>query len=51
MLLLHENSIRETIAFPKNQQSKCLTTDAPNKVAEDQLEDLNVKSTFEENHT
>ena len=29
MLILGEDSIRETIAFPKNQQAKCLLTNAP----------------------
>ena len=31
MILLKLDSIRDTIAFPKNQQAKCLMTKAPAK--------------------
>jgi AraC-like DNA-binding protein len=40
MLLAGESSIREVMAFPKNQQAQCLVTSAPGPVAEDQLEEL-----------
>ena len=48
MLIIGADSIRETIAFPKNQQSKCLLTKAPSKVANSQLKDLNIEITIEE---
>ena len=35
-------SIREVMAFPKNQQAQCLVTSAPGPVAEDQLEELGI---------
>ena len=47
MLIIGADSIRETIAFPKNQQSKCLLTNAPSKVDASQLEDLNIEITNE----
>ena len=43
MLILGEDSIRETIAFPKNQQSKCLLTDAPSNVSNSQLKELDIE--------
>ncbi len=45
MLLLDEKSIREVIAFPKTQSGADLMVDAPSVVAEDQLEELFIKST------
>ena len=42
MLLAGESSIREVMAFPKNQQAQCLVTSAPGPVAEDQLEELGI---------
>ncbi len=48
MLILGEDSIRETIAFPKNQQSKCLLTDAPSNVSNSQLKELDIEITIEE---
>ena len=48
MLILGADSIRETIAFPKNQQSKCLLTKAPSNVEESQLKELNIEVTNEE---
>mgnify|MGYP002865896597 CR=1 FL=1 len=48
MLLAKEESIRETIAFPKTQQAKCLLTNAPADVEKNQLEELHVASTWEE---
>jgi aspartyl-tRNA synthetase len=43
MLLAGEPSIREVMAFPKNQNAQCLVSDAPNTVEEDQLEELGIK--------
>ena len=48
MLIDNEESIRDVIAFPKTQSAMCLMTDAPDKVSNDELEDLSIKSTFEE---
>ena len=48
MLLAGEESIRDTIAFPKTQQARCLMTSAPGGVAEMQLEELHVASTWVE---
>jgi aspartyl-tRNA synthetase len=48
MLLAGEESIRDTIAFPKTQQARCLLTQAPADVATKQLEELHVASTWSE---
>lgn len=48
MLLAGEESIRDTIAFPKTQQARCLLTQAPAGVANKQLEELHVASTWVE---
>jgi aspartyl-tRNA synthetase len=48
MLLAGEESIRDTIAFPKTQQARCLMTGAPGGVADQQLEELHVASTWVE---
>ncbi len=48
MLMANEDSIRDVIAFPKTQSAMCLMTDAPDKVSNDELEDLSIKSTFQE---
>jgi aspartyl-tRNA synthetase len=48
MLLAGEESIRDTIAFPKTQQARCLLTQAPADVASKQLEELHVASTWVE---
>ena len=48
MLIIGAESIRETIAFPKNQQSKCLLTNAPSTVSNSQLKDLEIEITNEE---
>ena len=47
MLLAGEESIRDTIAFPKTQQARCLMTGAPGGVAVKQLEELHVASTWD----
>ena len=48
MLLAGEESIRDTIAFPKTQQARCLLTHAPADVSEAQLAELHVASTWTE---
>ena len=42
MLLLGEKSIRETIAFPKNQNAQCMVSEAPGAVEEAQLDELGI---------
>lgn len=42
MLLVGAKSLREVIAFPKNRDSSCPLTNAPDFVDEKQLEDLNL---------
>ncbi len=39
-LLAGENSIRDVIAFPKTQRAYCPLTDAPNTIAQEQLDEL-----------
>jgi aspartyl-tRNA synthetase len=46
MLITGEESIRDTIAFPKTQQARCLLTDAPSGVDLKQLQELSVASTY-----
>ncbi len=48
MLLAGEESIRDTIAFPKTQQARCLMTQAPADVSDKQLQELHVASTWSE---
>jgi aspartyl-tRNA synthetase len=43
MLLTGEKSIREVIAFPKNQNAQCMVSEAPGVVDEDQLDELGIK--------
>ena len=43
MILAGEESIREVIAFPKNQSAMDLTFNAPSSVAEEQLADLHIR--------
>lgn len=47
MLLSGEESIRDTIAFPKTQQARCLMTQAPSSVDDRQLKELHIRSTVE----
>jgi aspartyl-tRNA synthetase len=51
MLLAGEESIRDTIAFPKTQQARCLLTRAPAGVAPSQLKELHVASTWVEENS
>ncbi|MBQ1228522.1 MAG: Asp-tRNA(Asn)/Glu-tRNA(Gln) amidotransferase GatCAB subunit C, partial [Firmicutes bacterium] len=48
MLLLGEQSIREVIAFPKNQNAQCLVCEAPAPVDDAQLEELSLALALEE---
>ncbi len=43
MLLAGEETIREVIAFPKNQSAADLTVNAPSPVTEEQLADLHIR--------
>ena len=42
MLLTGETSIREVIAFPKNQAAQCMVSEAPGIVDEEQLKELGI---------
>jgi aspartyl-tRNA synthetase len=46
MLLAGEDSIRDTIAFPKTQNASCLLTEAPSGVDQSQLKELFIASTY-----
>ena len=48
MLFLKTESIRDVIAFPKTQKATCLMTDAPGLVDKDQLEELSIDVTSED---
>ena len=43
MLLTGEKSIREVIAFPKNQNAQCMVSEAPGLVDEGQLDELGIQ--------
>jgi aspartyl-tRNA synthetase len=43
MLLAGENSIREVIAFPKNQAAVCLVSEAPSVTSKEQLDELGIE--------
>ena len=43
MLLVGEDSIREVMAFPKNQAAQCMVSDAPGVVTNQQLDELGLK--------
>ena len=42
MLLCGEHSIREVMAFPKNQNAQCMVCEAPGIVEEEQLSELGI---------
>ncbi|MHC4068069.1 MAG: aspartate--tRNA ligase [Planctomycetota bacterium] len=44
MLLTGTENIRDVIAFPKTQRGQCLLTDAPSKVDQKQLDELNLRT-------
>ncbi len=44
MLLVHTENIRDVVAFPKTNSAQCLLTEAPSKVAEEQLRELSIKT-------
>ncbi|MFW6150244.1 MAG: aspartate--tRNA ligase [Chloroflexota bacterium] len=48
MLLAGEESIREVIAFPKNQNAVDPLFDTPSAVSEEQLDELNLKLKYEQ---
>ena len=48
MLLANKSNIRDTILFPKTASAADLLTDAPGKVSDAQLEELNIQVTVEE---
>ncbi len=43
MLLAGASSIRDVIAFPKNQKASCLLTEAPSPVDSKQLRELGIR--------
>lgn len=43
MLLTGEKSIREVIAFPKNQAAQCMVSEAPGTVEAEQLDELGIE--------
>jgi aspartyl-tRNA synthetase len=47
MLFAGEESIRDTMAFPKTQQARCLLTQAPSAVSAPQLKELYIRSTYQ----
>ena len=46
--ILGAESIRETIAFPKNKEARDLMTDAPSSISEQQLKDIHIKTDLPE---
>jgi aspartyl-tRNA synthetase len=42
MLLCGEKSIREVIAFPKNQAAVCMLSEAPGEATKEQLDELGI---------
>jgi aspartyl-tRNA synthetase len=44
MLMAGESSIRDVIAFPKTQSGSCPLTEAPSKVALEQLRELHIRT-------
>lgn len=42
-LMLHEESIREVIAFPKTGDNRCLMMGTPSEISEKQLKELHIK--------
>ena len=49
MLLTGEKSIREVIAFPKNQNAQCMVSEAPGTVEDEQLKELGITIEKENN--
>ncbi len=49
MLLLNRESIREVIAFPKTQKGQCLMSHSPSPVAMEQLRELSLRITGNQN--
>ena len=42
-----QNSIRDFIAFPKNNQGRDMMIDSPSSISDEQMKELNLKSTLE----
>ena len=42
-IFLGRDSIRDVIAFPKNQKAICLMTDAPSEVSARQMKELGIR--------
>ena len=43
MLMMHPESIRDVIAFPKVKDASCLMTEAPTPVDQTQLDELGLE--------
>ncbi len=43
MSIANTENIRDVIAFPKTQKARCLLMDSPNKVANEQLDELHIE--------
>ena len=48
MHMVHADSIRDVIAFPKVKDASCLMTESPSVVSEQQLEELGLETAKEE---
>ena len=46
MHMVHEDSIRDVIAFPKVKDASCLMSEAPNVVEQKQLDELYIATTY-----
>ncbi len=44
MLMTGSKSLRDVMAFPKNQKAQCPMTEAPSEVEAKQLDELSIKT-------